>query len=79
MIDKEYKGFYISHDYQQQSENFDKIDRYLIWTANYEDLVAEEFKTKSEAEFWSESTSRNYKVRQIQLAKRKSSKTIDEV
>ena len=52
MIDKEYKGFYISHDYQQQSEKYDEINRYLIWTANYEDLVAEEFETIEQAEEW---------------------------
>ena len=52
MIQKKNKGFYISYDYHQKTENFDEVDRYLIWTANYEDLVAEEFKTKSEAEQW---------------------------
>tara|TARA_R110002020_G_scaffold429542_1_gene639142 strand:- start:29 stop:208 length:180 start_codon:yes stop_codon:yes gene_type:complete len=52
MIDKEYKSFYISHDYQQQSEKYDEINRYLIWTANYEDLVAEEFETIEQAEQW---------------------------
>ena len=52
MIQKEYKGFYISYDYHQKTENFDEIDRYLIWTANYEDLVAEEFKTIEQAEQW---------------------------
>ena len=36
----------------QQTENFDEVDRYLIWTANYEDLVAEEFKTRAEAKQW---------------------------
>ena len=52
MIEEEYKGWHISHDYQQQSENFDEVDRYLIWTANYEDLVAEEFKTIEQAKQW---------------------------
>ena len=52
LIEEEYKGWHISHDYQQQSENFDEVDRYLIWTANYEDLVAEEFKTRAEAKQW---------------------------
>tara|TARA_R110002012_G_scaffold281887_1_gene471474 strand:- start:36 stop:215 length:180 start_codon:yes stop_codon:yes gene_type:complete len=52
MIDKEYKSFYISHDYQQQSEKYDEINRYLIWTVNYEDLVAEEFETIEQAEQW---------------------------
>ena len=40
MIEEEYKGWHISYDYHQQTENFDEVDRYLIWTANYEDLVA---------------------------------------
>jgi len=52
MIQKEYKGWHISHDYQQKTENFDEIDRYLIWTVNYEDLVAEEFKTIKQAKQW---------------------------
>ena len=52
MIDKEYKGFYISHDYQQQSEKYDEINRYLIWTYNYSDVVAGEFKTIKQAEQW---------------------------
>ena len=52
MIDKEYKGFYISHEYQQKTKNFDEIDKYLIWTANHEDLVAEEFETIKQAEQW---------------------------
>ena len=51
LIEEEYKGWHISHDYDE-SEGFDKIDRYLIWTANYEDLVAEEFKTTAEAKQW---------------------------
>ena len=52
MIDKEYKGFYISHEYQQKTKNFDEVDKYLIWTANHEDLVAEEFETIKQAEQW---------------------------
>ena len=52
LIEEEYKGWHISHDYHQQTENFDEVDRYLIWTANYEDLVAEEFKTRAEAKQW---------------------------
>ena len=52
MVDKEYRGFYISHEYQQKTKNFDAVDRYLIWTANYEDLVAEEFETIEQAEQW---------------------------
>ena len=52
MIEEEYKGWHISYDYDQQTENFDEVDRYLIWTANYEDLVAEEFKTTAEAKQW---------------------------
>ena len=52
MIEEEYKGWHISYDYHQQTENFDEVDRYLIWTANYEDLVAEEFKTTAEAKQW---------------------------
>ncbi len=51
MLEEKYKGWHISHDYDE-SEGFDKIDRYLIWTANYEDLVAEEFKTRAEAKQW---------------------------
>ena len=51
LIEEEYKGWHISHDYDE-SEGYDKIDRYLIWTANYEDLVAEEFKTRAEAKQW---------------------------
>tara|TARA_B100000029_G_scaffold340556_1_gene332826 strand:- start:147 stop:368 length:222 start_codon:yes stop_codon:yes gene_type:complete len=47
-----YKGWYISHDYQQESEHFDEIDRYLIWSPDRLDVVAEEFKTKSEAKQW---------------------------
>ena len=52
MVDKEYRGFYISHEYQQKTKNFDEVDRYLIWTANYEDLVTEEFETIEQAEQW---------------------------
>ena len=26
MLEEEYKGWHISHDYQQQSENFDEVD-----------------------------------------------------
>ena len=51
MIDKEYKGFYISHDYQQQSEKYDEINRYLIWTYDYSEVVAD-FKTIKQAEEW---------------------------
>ena len=52
MVDKEYRGFYISHEYQQKTKNFYEVDRYLIWTANYEDLVTEEFETIEQAEQW---------------------------
>jgi hypothetical protein len=52
MIDKEYKSFYISHDYQQQSEKYDEINRYLIWTNDYSDVVAGEFKTIKQAKQW---------------------------
>ena len=52
MVDKEYRGFYISHEYQQKTKNFDEVDKYLIWTANHEDLVAEEFETIKQAEQW---------------------------
>jgi hypothetical protein len=52
MIEEEYKGWHISHDYQQQSEEYDEIDRYLIWSPDMLDLVAEEFKTKSDAKQW---------------------------
>tara|TARA_Y100000004_G_scaffold180250_1_gene224665 strand:+ start:102 stop:314 length:213 start_codon:yes stop_codon:yes gene_type:complete len=52
LIEEEYKGWHISHDYQQQSENYEEIDRYLIWSPDWLDLVAEEFKTKSEAKKW---------------------------
>ena len=51
LIQEVYKGWYITHDYDE-SRGYDKIDRYLIWTANYEDLVAEEFKTTAEAKQW---------------------------
>ena len=47
-----YKGWYISHDYQQESEHFDEIDRYLIWSPDRLDVVAEEFKTRAEAKQW---------------------------
>ena len=47
-----YKGWYISHDYQQESEHFDEIDRYLIWSPDRLDVVAEEFKTREEAKQW---------------------------
>ena len=52
MADEEYKGLHISHDYQQQSEKYDEIDRYLIWSPDRLDLVAEEFKTTAEAKQW---------------------------
>ena len=46
-----YKGWHISHDYDE-SEGFDKIDRYLIWSPDRLDVVAEEFKTRAEAKQW---------------------------
>lgn len=49
--DEEYKGWYISHDYQQQSEKYDEINRYLIWTHDYFDVVCD-FKTIDEAKQW---------------------------
>ena len=52
MIEVEYKGWHISHDYHQQTENFDEVDRYLIWSPDGLDLVAEEFKTRAEAKQW---------------------------
>ena len=52
MIEEEYKGWHISHDYQQQSEVYDEIDRYLIWSPDGLDLVNEEFKTRAEAKEW---------------------------
>lgn len=52
MADEEYKGWHISHDYQQQSEKYDEIDRYLIWSPDRLDVVAAEFKTRAEAKQW---------------------------
>tara|TARA_R100001594_G_scaffold22675_2_gene43964 strand:- start:353 stop:532 length:180 start_codon:yes stop_codon:yes gene_type:complete len=52
MADEEYKGWHISHDYQQQSEKYDEIDRYLIWSPDRLDVVAAEFKTRAEAKEW---------------------------
>lgn len=64
-----YKGWHISHDYQQQTENFDKVDRYSIWNPDYKDLVSEtfklsrvgtrEFKTIEEAEQWIDEIEKN--------------------
>ena len=34
------------------SEKYDEIDRYLIWSPDMLDLVAEEFKTRAEAKQW---------------------------
>ena len=54
MIEEEYKGWHISHDYQQQSEEYDEIDRYLIWSPDRLDVavVVAEFKTRAEAKQW---------------------------
>ena len=52
MLEEEYKGWHISHDYQQQSEKYDEIDRYLIWSPDRLDVVAAEFKTRAEAKQW---------------------------
>ena len=52
MIEEEYKGWHISHDYQQQSEEYDEIDRYLIWSPDGLDFLKEEFKTRAEAKEW---------------------------
>ena len=53
MIDEEYKGWHISHDYDE-SEGFDKIDRYLIWSPDRLDVavVVAEFKARAEAKQW---------------------------
>ena len=49
------------------------------WAGKSLDKLIRAFKTKEEAEFWSESTSKNYKVRQIEAAQRRSKKNINEV
>ena len=49
---EEYKGVCISYDYQQQTINYDEIDRYLIWSPDRLDVVAEEFKTIEQAKQW---------------------------
>ena len=63
MLDQEYKGWHIFHDYQQGSSNYEAINRYLIWTPNMLDVVGEEFETLEEAKSWvdeNESTWINY-------------------
>tara|TARA_B100000131_G_scaffold306091_1_gene332798 strand:+ start:839 stop:1558 length:720 start_codon:yes stop_codon:yes gene_type:complete len=47
------------------------------WAGKNLDKEIRGFKTKEEAEFWAESTTRTYKVKQIQLAQKKSNKDID--
>jgi len=49
---EEYKGFCISYDYQQQTINYDDIERHLIWSPDRLDVVAEEFKTLEQAKQW---------------------------
>ena len=47
------------------------------WAGKSLDKTIRAFDTKAEAEFWSESTTKNYKVRQLEAAKKKSKKSID--
>ena len=63
MLHQTYKKWHIFYDYQHLSSNYEKINRFVIWTPNMLDMVAEEFDTFDEAKLWvddNESTWINY-------------------
>lgn len=63
MLQQTYKKWHIFHDYQKGSSNYKEINRFVIWTPNMLDMVAEEFETLDEAKLWvddNESTWINY-------------------
>tara|TARA_B100000287_G_scaffold392124_1_gene404278 strand:+ start:509 stop:1231 length:723 start_codon:yes stop_codon:yes gene_type:complete len=48
------------------------------WAGKSLDKLIRSFKTKDEAEFWASSTSKEYKIRQVQKAVRKSNKDMED-
>ena len=52
MLDQDYKGWHISHNYQQGSTKYKEINNFIIYSPNMLDIVAEEFETIQDAKNW---------------------------